>query len=190
MLHSLLKKQYHSIMHKKLCMLLVMVSRGCQEFALGATCVAMVLIHHKNAVQPLLWYSFNQVVMEEAVFYLLFFSWKHISAWKRFGPSGGLHLQWHVRIQGHLILPRGVHIWPRIPASESMSLLGRHWHEKWSLWSQGRWISVLLPLKSSFSWQLGWFILLIGICHRGDMEHGGWGINYQSSKALKSRIHI
>lgn len=84
------------------------------------------------------------------------FSSTQTSAWKRIGPSGGLHLEGHVRIQDHLILPRGVCIWPRTPASEGLSLLGRYWHEKQSLWSQGNWVRGCPPLKSPYSWQAGW----------------------------------
>lgn len=170
-------------MYKKLRTLFVTVSRRCQELALEVVYVSLVLIHHGTAVQFLLCYSFSQVIVEEAVFYLLVFNWKYTSAWKRIGPGGGLRLEGHVRIQGHLILPRGVHIWPRMPASEGLSLPGRHWHEKQSLWFQGSWVSGCAPLKSLYCRHSGWFTVLIGIWHRSGMEHGGWGRNYRKYRA-------
>lgn len=78
------------------------VSRRCQELALEVAYVSMVRIHHGNAVQSLLCYSFSQAIVEEAVFYLLLFNLKYTSAWKRIGASGGLHLERHVRLRGHL----------------------------------------------------------------------------------------
>lgn len=89
-------------MYKKLCTLFMTVSRRCQELALEVAYVSMVRIHHGNAVQSLLCYSFSQAIVEEAVFYLLLFNLKYTSAWKRIGPSGGLHLERHVRLRGHL----------------------------------------------------------------------------------------
>lgn len=146
-------------MYKKLCTLWQSVG---SVSALEVVYVSLVLIHHGNAVQSLLCYSFNEVIVEEAVVYLLLFNWKYTAAWKRIGPSGGLHLEGHLRIQGRLTLPRGVHIWPGTPASEDLSLLGMRNNQ----WSLGSWVNGCPSLKSSYSRHSGWFAVLISICHR------------------------